>query len=97
MVAAAAAAGKREKKPVERLVQAAAPVIKKKPKTKKPVAKKEKAKKEKPEKKEKTKREPSAYNLFMKSELAKVKKADPKMDHKQAFAAAAANWTKSKK
>ena len=43
------------------------------------------------------KRKVSAYNLFMKSELAKVKKANPKMDHKAAFTAAAQNWSKKKK
>ena len=30
-------------------------------------------------------------------ELAKIKKADPKLDHKEAFKKAAANWSKSKK
>jgi hypothetical protein len=43
------------------------------------------------------KRAPSAYNLFIKSELAKVKKANPKMDHKEAFTTAAHNWRKQKK
>ena len=46
--------------------------------------------------KEKAPRAPSAYNLFMKSELAKVKKANPKLDHKEAFTKAAANWSSSK-
>jgi hypothetical protein len=50
----------------------------------------------KKEKKEKTPRAPSAYNIFMKSEIAKVKKANPKFEHKEAFAAAAANWGKAK-
>ena len=48
------------------------------------------------EKKEKVKRAPSAYNIFMKSELAKVKKASPNMDHKEAFAKAASGWATSK-
>jgi len=100
MGSAAGAAGKREKKAVERLVQAPAPTIKKKAKpAKKSPAKKaeKKSPAKKPEKKEKAKREPSAYNLFMKSELAKVKKANPKMEHKEAFSTAAANWSKQKK
>lgn len=49
------------------------------------------APKAKAPKKEKVPRAPSAYNLFMKTELAKVKKADPKLDHKEAFTKAAAN------
>ena len=44
----------------------------------------------------KAKRAPSAYNLFMKTELAKVKRADPKLDHKEAFKVAASNWKDSK-
>ena len=71
----------------------------KKAPAKKTIAKKAPAKKsakaEKP--KEKVKRAPSAYNLFMKSELAKVKKANPKLDHKEAFTMAAGNWSKQKK
>ena len=97
MVAAAAAAGKREKKAVERLVQAPAPVVKKRPKQPKKKADKPAKSSKKAEKKEKVKRAPSAYNLFMKEELAKVKKANPNMEHKEAFAAAAANWSKQKK
>ena len=34
----------------------------------------------------------SAYNLFMKTEIPKVKKANPKMNHKQAFKKAASNY-----
>ena len=30
----------------------------------------------------KGKRAPSAYNVFMKTELAKIKKTNPKIDHK---------------
>lgn len=44
----------------------------------------------------KTKRAPSAYNVFMKSEIAKVKKANPSLDHKEAFKSAAGNWKTSK-
>jgi len=47
-------------------------------------------------KEEKAPRAPSAYNLFMKSEIAKVKKADPKLDHKEAFKQAASGWATSK-
>lgn len=44
----------------------------------------------------KAKRAPSAYNVFMKSEIAKVKKANPSQDHKEAFKTAAGNWKTSK-
>lgn len=40
---------------------------------------------------EKVKRAPSAYNLFMKSELAKVKAKQPSLTHAEAFKAAAGN------
>ena len=43
----------------------------------------------------KAKRAPSAYNVFMKSEIAKVKKANPTFDHKEAFKTAAGNWKNS--
>ena len=36
----------------------------------------------------------SAYNLFMKTEIPKVKKANPKLSHQQAFKKAAANYKK---
>lgn len=39
----------------------------------------------------KVKRAPTPYNTFMKSELAKVKKAQPGLNHKEAFKAAAGN------
>jgi len=42
-------------------------------------------------------RAPSAYNIFMKKELEKLKTSSPTLDHKGRFAAAAANWTKVKK
>jgi len=57
--------------------------IKKSPKA----GKKEKAPKEK--------RAASPYNQFMKSELTKVKKANPNLNHKDAFKIAAQNWAKA--
>ena len=36
----------------------------------------------------------SAYNIFMKTEIPKVKKANPNMNHKQAFKNAASNYKK---
>ncbi len=42
------------------------------------------------------KRKPSKYNLFMKNELPKYKKAHPTATHQQAFKAIAASWTKNK-
>ena len=48
-----------------------------------------------PQRREKrSKRAPSAYNLFMKAELAKVKAERPNLDHKQAFKVAASRWSK---
>jgi hypothetical protein len=44
----------------------------------------------------KAKRAPSAYNIFMKSEIAKVKKANSALDHKEAFKVAAGNWKTAK-
>jgi len=44
-----------------------------------------------------TKRKPSAFNLFMKTEIKKVKQAHPKMPHQQAFKTAAHNWKSSSK
>jgi hypothetical protein len=38
----------------------------------------------------------SAYNQFMKDELARLKVQDKNLDHKQAFKLAAANWSKHK-
>jgi hypothetical protein len=32
------------------------------------------------------------YNVFLKQELIRVKKANPSMPHKEAFKTAAANW-----
>lgn len=39
----------------------------------------------------KEKRAASPYNVFMKNELAKVKKANPSLNHKDAFKVAAQN------
>lgn len=39
----------------------------------------------------KEKRAASPYNLFMKTELPKVKKANPSLNHKEAFKVAAQN------
>ena len=36
----------------------------------------------------------SAYNRFMKTEIPKVKKANPKISHKEAFKKAASNYKK---
>lgn len=35
----------------------------------------------------------SAYNMFMKSEIGKVKRANPALSHKEAFSEAARNWS----
>jgi len=42
------------------------------------------------------KRKLSPYNIFMKTEIKKVKKNDPKLSHQQAFKKAAGNWSKKK-
>jgi len=39
----------------------------------------------------------SPYNIFMKAELARLKAADPTLEHKPAFKQAAANWKKLSK
>ena len=39
----------------------------------------------------KVKRAASPYNIFMKTELSKVKKANPNLSHKDAFKVAAQN------
>lgn len=49
----------------------------------------------KPEKKEKKSRTPSAYNEFMKSELAKVKVSHPDISHKERFKIAASHYSKN--
>ena len=101
--AAAAAAGptfrkqparKERKKPSKSPKKASKSPKKKKaksPKEKKP-KKEPKAKKEK---KEKAPRKLSAFNLFMKEEIPRVKRDHPDLSHREAFARAAQNWTKS--
>ena len=36
----------------------------------------------------------SSYNKFMSEELKRIKKKNPKIDHKKAFQMAAKNWKK---
>ena len=43
------------------------------------------------------KRAPSAYNKYMKKELARLKKAHPRMTHQARFKKAAKGWKRSKK
>jgi hypothetical protein len=43
------------------------------------------------------KRAPSAYNKYMKKELAKLKKAHPRMNHQARFKKAAKSWKGAKK
>tara|TARA_A100001015_G_C15014944_1_gene725036 strand:- start:1511 stop:1789 length:279 start_codon:yes stop_codon:yes gene_type:complete len=43
------------------------------------------------------KRAPSAYNKYMKRELARLKKAHPRMTHQARFKKAAKGWKRSKK
>jgi len=43
-----------------------------------------------------TKKKASAYNVFMKNELAKLKSKNPDQPHKERFKAAAASWGTSK-
>tara|TARA_B100000768_G_C11280721_1_gene378431 strand:- start:888 stop:1106 length:219 start_codon:yes stop_codon:yes gene_type:complete len=50
----------------------------------------------KPEKKEKATRKPSAYNDFMKTELAKLKLSNPEMPHKERFKLAASHYSGKK-
>jgi len=45
----------------------------------------------------KGKRAPSAYNRYMKKELARLKKAHPRMTHQARFKKAAKSWKGSKK
>ena len=48
------------------------------------------------EKKAKKTRAPSAYNIFMKTELAKMKNSDPEMPHKERFKLAASRYGENK-
>lgn len=41
---------------------------------------------------QKAKRAPSAYNKYMKKELARLKKAHPRMSHQARFKKAAKSW-----
>ena len=43
------------------------------------------------------KRAPSAYNKYMKKELARLKKAHPRMNHQARFKKAAKGWKRFKK
>ncbi|KAI9005373.1 hypothetical protein HDU85_001458 [Gaertneriomyces sp. JEL0708] len=54
------------------------------------------AEKKAPAEKKTTKRGASPYNLFMKSELAKVKAEKPDLSHKEAFKEAASRWATAK-
>lgn len=44
----------------------------------------------------KAKRAPSAYNKYMKKELARLKKAHPRMTHQARFKKAARGWKRKK-
>jgi hypothetical protein len=46
--------------------------------------------------KEKGKRGPTAYNLFMKEHITKLKEKDPNMDHKERLALVAQMWNEQK-
>ena len=50
-----------------------------------------------PKKTEKSKRAPTAYQIFMKEEIARLKESHPKLEHKDRFSMAAQNWSKQKK
>ena len=45
----------------------------------------------------KAKRAPSAYNRYMKKELARLKKKHPRMTHQARFKKAAKSWKSSKR
>ena len=45
----------------------------------------------------KAKRAPSAYNQYMKKELARLRKKHPKTDHKVLFKRAAKSWKSAKR
>lgn len=47
-------------------------------------------------KREKKTREPNAYNIFMKDEVARLKKENPDIKNQEAFKLGAANWKKQK-
>jgi hypothetical protein len=56
-----------------------------------------KAKKAAKKAKPAVKRAPSAYNKYMKKELAKLKKAHPRMTHQARFKKAAKGWKSASK
>ena len=59
--------------------------------------KKKPPKEKSPKKTEKSKRAPTAYQIFMKEEIARLKESHPKLEHKERFSMAAQNWSKQKK
>lgn len=69
------------------------------PPKKKPLAKEKSVTKteKSPKKTEKSKRAPTAYQIFMKEEIARLKESHPKLEHKDRFSMAAQNWSKQKK
>tara|TARA_Y100000746_G_C15095816_1_gene282158 strand:+ start:232 stop:399 length:168 start_codon:yes stop_codon:yes gene_type:complete len=46
---------------------------------------------------EPVKRAPTAYQIFMKEEMARLKAVDPDQVHKERFSTAAKNWSANKK
>jgi hypothetical protein len=48
-----------------------------------------------PSKSKKTTRAPSAYNIYMRDHLKKVKAAHPHLTHKEAFSQVAKDWKAS--
>lgn len=67
------------------------------PKKKPPKEKSPKKTEKSPKKTEKSKRAPTAYQIFMKEEIARLKESHPKLEHKERFSMAAQNWSKQKK
>lgn len=47
-------------------------------------------------KKSRKKRKPTKYNLFMKKEMTKIKKSNPKFTQQQVMKRSAENWRKQK-
>lgn len=56
-----------------------------------------KGKKEPVEKKDRPPRELSEYNKFIQKKIAEIKKKDPKISHRDAFADATKEWSTFKK
>lgn len=44
----------------------------------------------------KTERTLSAYNIFMRDEIARLQKSHPDLNHQERFKMAAGNWSKKK-